>query len=202
MQLFPRDFDNIFNTVEGYFDPQLNITWKTDIFSEQEYGFPNWRLPTLDPGNPESTSNELFHLFYTTLNNPSNNTSSLNTGPFVFPAKTFPIETDHQNWDFIFATNVLTDPDNIEGGHWIFSFETGTSYPTTSDYGNYIHWQVHDGDIGTHVPAPSSLILFITGILFMRIFSFYCSLKNSNLATRFSSLFCFNAFANSKLSLF
>lgn len=170
MGLLPRDLDREPETVEAYFDPTFNLTWKADIFSGQDYGIDGWRLPVPD---------ELGSLFFGTLGNhalcdatgvcgvydPFN--VDLNTGPFIFPAKTFPIETDHQNWDLVFNTSVLYDPNNLEGGHYTFSFETGMVGYNPGDEGTVISWMVHDGDIGAPIPLPSAGGLLVSGLLIL-----------------------------------
>lgn len=166
MALLPRDLNNDPSSIEAYFDTSLNITWNADVLSEQTYNIDGWRLPSLNPQDPYSPANELANLFYSTLDN-TMNPININTGPFIFPKKTFPVEYDHQNYDYLFITNVLSDVNDIEGGHWLFSFETGQATPSGGDYGLYLHWNVHDGDIGTHLPLPPSLSLLFVSLFFM-----------------------------------
>lgn len=139
-------------------------------------GFDNWRLPTtpiLDSSCNENfissfdhgfncSGSELGHLFYQELSNlgaddvngnPQVGFGFVNTGPFI----NFP-----DGVDSYWASNLFPGETDIA---FIFDIHNGI---TDRSHTFNIHrvWAVHDGDIGvSSVPAPATLLLFLTGLI-------------------------------------
>ena len=171
-----RDLDSDWsNGHEAVYDDVFDITWLQDAnhgnvaFTWQQamswandfsyQGFTEWRLPSTSDTNAlgvNHTTNEIGHLSYVVLNNPTSMTNLL-----FIDAETGEIES------FL-----------ASGGQYLWLKESGvgpTAYMFNRGNGHQINgytgnggyaWAVHDGDIGASpVPLPTGITLFLSGLV-------------------------------------
>jgi PEP-CTERM motif len=146
-------------------------------------GFSDWRLPTISPVNGSSfqfggsydgstdagynnagITNELGHLYYTTLGNIGAFTTSgvatacnanglcwTNFGPFQN------LTPSYSSWYGQAFTAFASFA-------WVFG--SGAGYTTGINDNQFTHaWAVHPGDIGAAVPEPASALLLLAGLV-------------------------------------
>lgn len=170
---------------EAFYDSVLNITWKAYpvntatwddamklVKGAEFFGIGNWRLPTtLDLGDigctrvPMGTvadcglqadprSSELAHLFFVTLRPPTTSrvsTSAVDLGPFV---GVNPLLGYWSSTEYAPAAAQQA---------WFFQPLQGLQYYQIKSVEQGV-WLVHDGDVATLVPEPSTLAMLLGGL--------------------------------------
>jgi len=166
------------------YDDELNVTWYDYTYQATEgwqaavdwaenlsivvNGNPynNWRLPkTVDgardlAGGYNKTSSEMGHLYYSSLGNKG----QLDINGIYQPGfglKNKGLFTKLVGWYYWSETEFSGQGDYV----WMFGFPDGWQDTRSKDRTSYYAMAVHDGDVGSPVPEPATIILFSSGIL-------------------------------------
>jgi hypothetical protein len=172
-----RDLNGSINSVEAYYDTDLNITWLADAnyaqtssydadglmtwaaattwaanlsFTDGINIYGNWRLPTSDTcALYGCTSSEMGHLFYIELGMNANQTP----GVTKF--------TNLQTFGYWSGTEDAFDPTNSA---WSFYFSGGLQIPNIKT-GTWYALAVSPGDVGiAAVPEASTWAMLLVGL--------------------------------------
>jgi hypothetical protein len=139
-------------------DWQSAVNWTSSLsVTVNGNTYTEWRLPSTVGGSGNINVGEMGHLYYSELlNAPGVETG--NQGPF----SNLLIGYANAGYSWTSLPSAFYY-DGTAYAHYRFSFGTGNQ-ASYSDYHGMRAFAVHDGNVGSPVPAPSSIILFGHGI--------------------------------------